>query len=57
MSARLLMVGLDGADGRLLDQATLDGALPNLAALRRRGQAWRLSSAQDSTDDSLWASF
>jgi hypothetical protein len=57
MSARLLIVGLDGADGRLLDRATLDGTLPNLAALRGRGQAWRLSSTWAETDDSLWASF
>jgi len=57
MSARLLIVGLDGADGRLLDRATADGTLPNLAALRSRGCAWRLSPALGVTDDSLWASF
>jgi len=57
MSARLLIVGLDGADGRLLDRATMDGMLPNLATLRSRGRAWRLSPAPGVTDDSLWASF
>jgi hypothetical protein len=57
MPARLLIVALDGADGRLLDRATTAGTLPNLAALRRRGRAWPLSSVLGSTDDSLWASF
>jgi hypothetical protein len=57
MSARLLMIGLDGADGRILDQASRDGTLPNLAALRARGRAWALSSARSATDDALWASF
>jgi hypothetical protein len=57
MSARLLIIGLDGADGRLLDRATMDGTLPNLAALRGRGRGWPLVPARGETDDSLWASF
>jgi hypothetical protein len=57
MSARLLIIGLDGADGRTLDRASRDGTLPNLAAMRARGHAWALSSAQGATDDALWASF
>lgn len=57
IGTRLLVVCLDGADGRLLDLATRDGSLPNLSELRRRGRAWRLSSAPNDTDDSLWASF
>jgi len=57
MSARLLIIGLDGADGCTLDRASRDGTLPNLAAMRARGRAWALSSAQDATDDALWASF
>ncbi len=57
MSARLLIIGLDGADGRMLDRASRDGTLPNLAALRTRGRAWALSSAHGATDDALWASF
>jgi hypothetical protein len=31
MSAGLLIIGLDGADGRTLDRASRDGTLPNLA--------------------------
>ena len=38
MTARLLMIGLDGADGRLLDRHSADGSLPHLAALRARGR-------------------
>ena len=57
MSARLLIIGLDGADGRTLDSASRNGTLRNLAALRARGCAWALSSEQGTTDDSLWASF
>jgi hypothetical protein len=57
MTTRLLIIALDGADGRTLDQASRDGMLPNLTALRARGRAWTLSSAQGVTDDALWASF
>jgi predicted AlkP superfamily phosphohydrolase/phosphomutase len=57
MSARMIMLCLDGADGRMLDRYSADGSLPNLAALRRRGSARPLSAPPGSTDDSLWASF
>ncbi|MGP0094539.1 MAG: alkaline phosphatase family protein [Xanthobacteraceae bacterium] len=57
MTARLLMIGLDGADGCTLERASRDATLPNLAALRARGQAWELSSPHGATDDALWASF
>lgn len=57
MSARLLMIGLDGADGRLLDRHSADGSLPHLAALRARGRAHRLSAPPGITDDAVWASF
>jgi hypothetical protein len=57
MPARLLIVALDAADARSLDQASLDGRLPNLAALRARGIAWPLSTPSGATDDGLWASF
>jgi len=57
MSARCLMVGLDGADGSLLERWIADGTLPNLAALRSRGGARKLSAPQGVTDDALWASF
>jgi hypothetical protein len=57
MTARLLMIGLDGADGGLLDRYSADGSLPQLAALRARGGARRLSPPPGLTDDALWASF
>jgi hypothetical protein len=57
MSARAIVICLDGADGRMLDHYSVDGSLPNLAALRRAGAARSLSAPLGSTDDALWASF
>jgi len=57
MSARAIVICLDGADGRMLDHYSVDGSLPNLAALRRGGGARSLSAPLGSTDDALWASF
>lgn len=57
MTASLLVIVLEGADGRLLDTASTDGSLPNLTALRQRGHGWRLQGVPGSTDDALWASF
>jgi hypothetical protein len=57
MSARAIVICLDGADGRMLDRHSVDGSLPNLATLRRGGGARSLSAPLGSTDDALWASF
>jgi len=57
VSARFLLIGLDAADGALVDRWSGDGTLPNLAALRTRGGGTRLSSPEGITDDGLWASF
>jgi len=57
MTSRVLMIALDGADGRMLDRRSDDGSMPNLAALRARGRAKRLSAPHGLTDDALWASF
>jgi len=51
------MIALDGADGRMLDRRSDDGSMLNLAALRTRGRAKRLSAPHGLTDDALWASF
>lgn len=51
------MIGLDGADGALLDRWSSDGSLPNLGALRARGSVRRLSAPPGISDDALWASF
>ncbi|BCG73177.1 hypothetical protein MesoLj113a_43350 [Mesorhizobium sp. 113-1-2] len=57
MTARILMIALDGADGALLDRASRDGMLPSLAALRARGRVKYLTAHAGATDDALWASF
>ncbi len=57
MTARLLMIALDGADGVLLDRWSADGTLPSLAALRARSVVRRLSAPAGISDDALWASF
>lgn len=57
MSARLLIIALDGADSRRLGRWSDEGRLPNLAALRKRGLTRHLTVPSGTTDDSLWASF
>jgi len=57
MTARLLMIGIDAADAQQLDSGSLDGSLPHMAALRRRGCVKRLEAPAGVTDDTLWASF
>ena len=56
MTARLLMIALDAADGRLLEEWIIAGDLPHLAALSVRGAVKRLIAPYN-TDDALWASF
>jgi hypothetical protein len=57
MSARLLMIALDGADGRFLERCSDDASFPNLAGLRGRGRTKRLSARPGLTDDAVWACF
>lgn len=57
MSARLLMIALDGADSERLERWSDDGRLPNLARLRQRGITRSLATPFGASDDSLWASF
>jgi hypothetical protein len=57
MTARLLIIALDAADRRLLEEWLVAGALPNLAAVLARGAMKRLTGPVGATDDALWASF
>ena len=57
MTARLLMIALDAADGGLLEAWASAGVLPHLAALHARGAMKRLTAPFGATDDALWASF
>ncbi len=57
MTARLLLIALDGADSAMIDRLSAQGSLPHLAALRARGSTARLAAPAGVTDDALWASF
>lgn len=57
MPARLLMIGLDGADPGLLARWTADGSLPAIRALQARGQCGNLSTPQGLGDDAAWPCF
>jgi predicted AlkP superfamily phosphohydrolase/phosphomutase len=44
MTRRVLLIGLDAAEPRLIEQWTEDGSLPTLCTLRREGAYARLRS-------------
>jgi predicted AlkP superfamily phosphohydrolase/phosphomutase len=56
MPAKLLVIGLDGADATLLRQWSDAGDLPVLRALRTRGVSAALTSPPGFGDDATWAS-
>lgn len=55
--SRVLVIGWDGADWRILDPLLDGGALPNLAALIRRGGRAVLKSVVPTHSWSAWPSF
>lgn len=57
MPARLIMIGLDAADTRLVERWMKEGVMPNLARLKDCGVMKKLHSPLGSSDDGLWASF
>lgn len=57
MTARVLLVAIDGASATLVDRLMAAGCLPHLARLRAVGAARRLSAPAGISDDGLWASF
>lgn len=54
---QLLLIGLDAAEPRLIEQWMADGSLPNLRALRERGAYGRLASSADWLAGSPWPTF
>ena len=54
---RLLLIGLDAADIELVDRWTIDGTLPNLAALRRAGSWGPLATAAKYLTGAPWPTF
>jgi predicted AlkP superfamily phosphohydrolase/phosphomutase/Flp pilus assembly protein TadD len=51
---RLVLVGWDGADWRLLDPLLKEGRLPNLAALVSKGRTWDLTTYQPMASPLIW---
>jgi predicted AlkP superfamily phosphohydrolase/phosphomutase len=56
-SGRVLMIGIDAAEPRLIEAWTEDGTLPNLASLRGRGAYGRLASSARWLVGSPWPTF
>jgi predicted AlkP superfamily phosphohydrolase/phosphomutase len=57
MTSRVLVIGWDGADWRILDPLLERGALPNLAALVARGGRGPLTSTLPTHSWTAWPSF
>jgi predicted AlkP superfamily phosphohydrolase/phosphomutase len=57
MGARVLVVGLDGADADLVDRWGEAGRLPTLAGLRARGARGTIDAFLGLSDDAHWSSF
>ena len=57
MPSRVLLIGWDGADWRILDPLIERGVLPNLAALVRRGGRAVLTSTIPTHSWTAWPSF
>lgn len=57
MSSRVLLIGWDGADWRILDPLLEGGVLPNLAALIARGGRAGLASTIPTHSWTAWPSF
>lgn len=51
---RVVLVGWDGADWKLLDPLLKAGALPNLAAVIARGRTWNLDTYQPMASPLIW---
>jgi len=56
-SRRVLMIGVDAAEARLIEAWTEDGTLPNLARLRERGAYGRLATSARWLVGSPWPTF
>ncbi len=52
--SRVILVGWDGADWKLLDPLLKEGALPNLAALVAKGRTWNLNTYEPMASPLIW---
>jgi hypothetical protein len=53
---RFLLIGIDGADWRYVDQLVARGELPNIAALKQRGAFGPLKTARPTLSPVIWTS-
>jgi predicted AlkP superfamily phosphohydrolase/phosphomutase len=53
-SGRVVMVGVDGADWRLIEPLLLDGRMPHMARIVREGASGTLLSMEPSQSPALW---
>jgi Flp pilus assembly protein TadD len=51
---RVIVVGWDGADWKLLDPLVAQGKLPNLAALLAHGRSWDLATYEPMASPLIW---
>jgi len=56
-ASRVLLIGLDAAEPRLVERWMTDGSLPNLRRLRDSGSYGRLASTADWISASPWPTF
>ena len=54
MPARVLVIGLDSMDHRLVERWCAEGRLPNLARVRERAVGFALDNALDALPGSIW---
>lgn len=55
--ARILAIGLDAAEADLVERWMVEGTLPTVAAIARRGAYVRLESMAETFSDAVWPSF
>ncbi|MFT5081595.1 MAG: putative AlkP superfamily pyrophosphatase or phosphodiesterase, partial [Planctomycetota bacterium] len=53
---RVIIIGVDGGDGRTVEGFMADGILPNMSRLREMGEFSRLGTSLPAESPTAWAS-